>query len=762
MDWKLEPLFGSYWTAILLCLGLLITWYFIREDRELSRGQRLGIKLLRLSMVLILILAILRPGAIFTRKSEPRGAIAVMVDVSQSAELPSGVDRKSRWQVETELWNKLVQSQSKLGNESPLVIYGYDDKLRRIQGDSNNQVTIAPNGSFTDVGKTLSELIAAQVDPPLNAVIWMGDATQTILPGTVDPQQMARQLAQLDIPLMMFGLGPRGDVENIKDIAIEGVPEQLTVFSSNPTQILGLVSAKAMLNKSVPIQLFMKIPGQPPKMIAEDVIQPDKLDQTIPFRLAFTAPEAGSYELEVVAKGDNDELSQLNNRALCFLNVSEGGSRVLYLEGEPRWEQRYLNRSLDASPDFDVDFQWVQKREWPKDITAQLAAADYDAYILGDLDATALTADSWKLLAARVNEGAGLITLGGFQTYGPGGYGESALASILPIEMDGRFRQKPGTPIQPAFHFPSEANIALRPTGEAIGAGAITSLAPDAENLKLWIKLPPMKGANKWGRIKEGAGVRVILESAPNRDVPLAAPMAIASNAGKGRVVCFAFDTTYQWVMQGFGDQHKKFWRQAVLWTMRRENPEEGLEIELDRRRFYREQDSNLTLRWNPGMSQLPIPADTKVRLLRDGKEIRFLDIKRQDDRTMIGKIIAPAEPGRYELFATCKSSEGKPLEAKLPFIVLEQSVESLHPVPDWALMNQMAQLNDSAGGCLLAPEELDDAIDKLVERRKTATLELVESYKLGDGNVDSWILFVSFIGLLTLQWRLRKKWGLA
>ena len=137
---------------------MLITWYFIREDRELSRGQRLGIKLLRLSMVLILILAILRPGAIFTRKSEPRGAIAVMVDVSQSAELPSGVDRKSRWQVETELWNKLVQSQSKLGNESPLVIYGYDDKLRRIQGDSNNQVTIAPNGSFTDVGKTLSEL----------------------------------------------------------------------------------------------------------------------------------------------------------------------------------------------------------------------------------------------------------------------------------------------------------------------------------------------------------------------------------------------------------------------------------------------------------------------------------------------------------------------------------------------------------------------------------------------------------------------------
>ncbi len=207
-----------------------------------------------------------------------------MVDLTQSMELSSGIERKTRWQVEQDLWDKIVKSQDEIGKELPFVIYGYDEKLRKIEVNAENKTVVEPVGATTDVGKTLSELIAAQVDPPLSAVIWMGDATQTVLPASVDPQQTARQLTQLDIPIFLFGIGPRGDGDRIKDLALEGVPEQVNVFSSANTQILGMLHATSVMNRSVPVRLFLKGTGKPPRLLAEQVLRPTQPDQTIPFR----------------------------------------------------------------------------------------------------------------------------------------------------------------------------------------------------------------------------------------------------------------------------------------------------------------------------------------------------------------------------------------------------------------------------------------------------------------------------------------------
>jgi hypothetical protein len=105
--------------------------------------------------------------------------------------------------------------------------------------------------------------------------------------------------------------------------------------------------------------------------------------------------------------------------------------------------------------------------------------------------------------------------------------------------------------------------------------------------------------------------------------------------------------------------------------------------------------------------------------------------------------------------------SKGKQIEARLPFIVMDQSLESMQPLPDWQLISQLAQLNAAAGGEMLVPEQLDEMVRRIVERRRQATETQVESFRLGDTTIDSWILFVLFAGVLILQWVLRKRWGL-
>ena len=91
----------------------------------------------------------------------------------------------------------------------------------------------------------------------------------------------------------------------------------------------------------------------------------------------------------------------------------------------------------------------------------------------------------------------------------------------------------------------------------------------------------------------------------------------------------------------------------------------------------------------------------------------------------------------------------------------MDQSVESLQPIPDWQLMEQMARLNASAGGTLIAPDQTNDILTLLQERRKQSTETTIENRKLGEGVLDSWVAFLCLGMLMLLQWALRKKWNL-
>src|SRR4029079_19738893 len=84
----------------------------------------------------------------------------------------------------------------------------------------------------------------------------------------------------------------------------------------------------------------------------------------------------------------------------------------------------------------------------PDDLTPLFQRGKYDAYILRDIASDAFRPDELAALAHVVQQGAGLIMLGGYHTFGPGGYGSTPLANVLPIEMSHLERQQYGDPIQ--------------------------------------------------------------------------------------------------------------------------------------------------------------------------------------------------------------------------------------------------------------------------------------------------------------------------
>ena len=81
--------------------------------------------------------------------------------------------------------------------------------------------------------------------------------------------------------------------------------------------------------------------------------------------------------------------------------------------------------------------------------------------------------------------------------------------------------------------------------------------------------------------------------------------------------------------------------------------------------------------------------------------------------------------------------------------------------MPDWQLLAQMAKLNASAGGALLAPEQSDEIVRQILDRRKQSTQTAIENRRLGDGALDTWTAFLLLAIVMVCQWTLRKKWNL-
>ena len=208
---SLEPVFGWYAVVPLGIIMLASLWLTITTTGISMRG-RLALMVLRLLAVLVLLLGWLRPGFISEFERESPGAIAVLLDRTESMTLPSGESSKSRWQVQQEVWSAIESSTNLSMGETKIVPFFYDSEPQAATADDlpalEQSFANKPSGRITDLGNTLAKIGRLQLDPPLRGVILVGDATQTQIPPEVDASTAARQMARLDQPIMVWALDP--------------------------------------------------------------------------------------------------------------------------------------------------------------------------------------------------------------------------------------------------------------------------------------------------------------------------------------------------------------------------------------------------------------------------------------------------------------------------------------------------------------------------------------------------------------------------
>jgi uncharacterized membrane protein len=741
------PVADSYTLVIATAVAFALLLFIFRAGKDrLTRWQRFGLVALRLGVIAIVILAMLRPTLIYMQTKKQSATLVVVADDSRSMTVPDAVGGKPRYESMQKAVADAAADLAKLARDFEIKAYAFDAEARPLVVEEGKIILPEkPEGKQTALGNSLDDILRQEAGKRLLGVVLLSDGSQrTFPPRDLPPQTAAARLKNLGFPLYTFPFGQSRGLGQARDIAVKELLANPSVFVKNPIVISGQIRVDGFVNREIPVRvLFETSPGKM-EVVAEQKIQAATDAQLLPVEFEYTPQAPGEFKLALEAVPQTGELVTTNNRLSTFVNVHKGGLNVLYLEGSFRVEQGRTRRALDASQDINVDYVRLDARDKPGDLRDRFKSGKYDAYILGDIDSTAFSSQELADLAEAVNRGAGLMMIAGVQNFGAGGYADTPLAKVLPVLMDRLDRQRPGDPVREELHWTGP--LKMQPTL----AGQLNfslRLAADREsNATAWAKLPPLEGAYKF---REVAPRAVILA-----DAGAEKPLLVSGNYGDGRVLAFACDTTWRWPLHGFDSLHKRFWRQIVLWLAKKDGTQEGtVWVKLEQRRFAPSQRVEFTVGASDTAGEPLKDAEFKAEVVLPNGNRQSLSLVRQEDH-YAGSFRDTQTPGDYAIEVKTMQKGQEFGAARGRFIVFQQDLELDNASADAETLKSLAAMT---GGQSLAPEQFPDLVRKLTQQ--TSQFDIQQETKKTFW--DTWPVFLLLVALLSVEWFLRKRWGL-
>lgn len=743
------PVFDSYLLVAVVAIALVGLMWFGPSRQKAGRWSRVMLALLRAAVIALIVLAMLRPTLVYTQTKKQAATLVVLADQSRSMTVPDAVGNKTRWDALRGAIDDAAPALARLQRDFELKAYTFDSDLHAAQAQAGKiELPETPEGQQTAIGAALEKVLQDEAGKRLLGVVLLSDGAQrAYAPNDLPPQTAAARLQHLGYPIFTFPLGQSRGLGEAKDVSVKDLVVNPDVFVKNELAINGQVRIDGYVNVDIPVRvLFETSPGKM-ETVAEETIRATEDGQMLPIHMTYTPETPGEWRLTLEVGDQQGELVTTNNRLSTFVRVLKGGLNVLYLEGSLRVEQKFIRRALDSSPDIKVDSVRLDPRDprsRPPDMADRFKPGKYEVYILGDIDSTAFQDDELANLAACVSRGAGLMMLGGFQSFGPGGYADTPLARVLPVGMDANERQLPEEPPRTDLHWPGP--LKMEPTQLGLMHFAMVLTGNRQENAALWSKLPPLEGANKLHNLAPGA--IVLAEAGTDK------PLLVAQNFGDGRVMAFAGDSTWRWWMHGYESAHKRFWRQVVLWLARKDQAQEGaIWVRLAQRRFAPSQRVEFTMgAMSPSGEPVSDATFNAEVVLPDGTK-RPLSLVRQDDQ-MAGSFRDTQTAGDYSIEVTATQKDQPLGSTRSRFLVFQQDLELDNASADAATLGSLAVMT---GGQSLAPEQLPELVKKLLD--ETASLDVQQETKKTFW--DTWSFFLTLVGLLGVEWYLRKRWGL-
>ncbi len=564
-----------------------------------------------------------------------------------------------------------------------------------------------------------------------------------------------------------------GSRRNAELVSLEA---PLLCVRDNVAAITVRVKLTSLANEAVSVKLFEADGDQP---AAVEKLWTDKNDDELVADLKWSprgrpaddkaGPDIRRLKVELAA---DRESTTADNLGELHVLVTDPRLRVLYVEGSIRPEYKYLKRLLDTDP--NVQFMglvrtrgstfWSQGSAGGRKLAAMPATKEdfklFDVLILGDLDSSFLTAGQMKLIRDFVNDGGGLIMLGGHSSFGPGGYGGTDIEKVLPVLCGGRKQEQETAAFSPQLTATGEAHPIFEGiTGYFAGPGgrsADSSLA----------KLPELEGCVSVEQVKEGAALLAVHPSRSNQAGPLV--VLAVQNFGAGRSAALTADTTWRWYLPlravGAESPYTRLWGQLVRWLagVDTRSTQAGASVLLRTPRNCVKVGDDLPVRVRVAdVTGRPAAAASIVCSARDissssAKPVAVVLAPSVEAGVFEGEF-SPRDSGAYRLEVSAGDDQGRPLGTdSLPIAVLPHLAELDRLARDPELLSRLAA---GRGGRYADIAALPELIDEIVRdcgkvSAPAATPTTIKCYNFP-------LIFVLVVALLTCEWLLRRRWQL-
>ncbi|MBL8264820.1 hypothetical protein [Steroidobacter sp.] len=539
--------FASAWPIGLLIISILvgaalIAWSLWRR-RALGWSLLLPVGLLQTVLLAAVLVLLWRPVLNVERVRDRENELAIAVDASAS--MAYGDSGRSRLQdVAAALQNDTLQ---RLEKTFAVRLFGFAQTTTPL--DSLD--AMPPPGRQTRIGDALTQVLQSAGSAPLAGVILFSDGAEN---GDTLSEERLAQIASYGVPVHTVGIGPERVLDDLE-------LERVEVASSAPAG--STIDAQITIRHNGAQQARLRVYDRDNLVAARDVkLRPEAASTQL--ALDLPAGQAGTHELRFVLDPLDGERNTVNNSRTRVVNVPATRRSILYVEGEPRWEYKFLRRAIDHDRALRVAsiVRTTTNKHYRQGVNSPDELVDgfpsdaaelfgYEAVIIGSYEAAALRAEQHRLLKEFVDKRGGtVLMLAGRYGLSAGGWQNAALAQTLPVQLTGRqpaqFVQRPG-----------QAQLTI------YGAESpIPRLDVDAKrNLERWKNLPPLADYQSLGRLKPGAIVLLEANGEQGRS-----PLLVWQHYGRGATYVLATASTLRWQMRMPSEDrsHETFWRQLM------------------------------------------------------------------------------------------------------------------------------------------------------------------------------------------------------
>src|SRR5580704_2436538 len=530
--------------VLILCAAVGLAWLIrsrLTQAAPVMRGWRVWVVWGLQTLLAAILLVLLWQPAITVAELKPQqNIIAVLVDDSRSMAISEdGVTRQA--QAVKALQDGVLAS---LNRSFQTRLYRVDAVPARIDSLNN----LAPSAPSTRIGDSLKQLSEETSDLPIGAVVLLSDGDDNS--GGISADAI-NALRARHIPVHTVGFGRERAEHDVELDDAEVAPRALA-----DSRLAAKITLHQRGYAGAKINLTVRdvSTGQAKPLASRTIsLGPDGNLQTE--TLMFDIGGAGARTLQIAAVPLPAEENTGNNTLTRLVKVGSEPRRILYIEGEPRWEFKFIRQaeeddrmvqivSMVRTSENKIYRQGISD---PKELAGGFPARaedlfGYQGLIIGSVEAGYFNPVQQELIHEFVDRrGGGLLLLGGQFSLADGGWNASKLPDLLPTALP----SQAGT-----FHRePDPRNGTTHTTAELAPAGVdsiITRIVDDpAANAAKWKKLPYLMDYEDPGTPKPGAAVLANMITPEGRTLPL----LITENFGHGRTAIMATGGSWRWQM---------------------------------------------------------------------------------------------------------------------------------------------------------------------------------------------------------------------